>query len=182
MKTKYFYDENLVNSATLKIKYVKNNKTIIEKNYTKANLLIPEDLKDFYLNQIKKHKTKVYLKELVKNYKSILLNGCLEKYNPESKLNTAYQEKDLNLIKMSIYVEAEVWAELKQLKNFLNWSICRIVSFLVYLDWIGIVENIPREVVDMIVPEKNSFSLHYKSEFNSRFCLYRRKLYYRMYT
>ena len=99
----------------------------------------------------------------------------------EKKLNVGFQKKDLDLQKVNVEVEAESWAELKQLRLCTNWSVCRIVSLLVYFDWMGIAEDIPEKIKSIIVPDKAVILQRYEAVFNPKKSVYTRSFNIRRY-
>ena len=173
------------NDSLLKLNLNLSSSIKVEENWVQGSLLLPEFLEEFYSERVRIFKNK-YLKYLFDSYGHLLVQ-CYENdfeleylfLNNHQSINLGYQEKGLNLQKKWIRVTAEIWAKFKQLKHFLNQSVCKIVSMMVYLDWLGIVEFIPKEVRDFIVPEKQSNLFIYKSSLYSKSSYFYRRSRYR---
>ena len=153
---KLIYDKSKINDALLRIEWENGENKNVIRNYYIASILIPIELQTHFVNSTLGTPIGKYLKCLLLKYKTLLLADDFGLRKCE-KLNLGFQEKGLELEKISFQVEAEVWAELKVLKLALNWSVCRIVSFLVYLDSVCILEDIPESVVGIVVPKSPDF-------------------------
>jgi hypothetical protein len=172
MKQKLFYQQEFENDTKL---YVKIGKKV-EKNYCQVTLMIPEAIHDFFLAKIQGRRSRKYLAELMQKYKYLLIH---DKEEFERKFNLGYQKTGLDLQKVNIYADYETWAEAKQLKALSNWSCCRIFTFLVYLDWLGVEENLPKQHQDMVAPIKQRFVLYSKIYLNTKMSVYARRFYFR---
>lgn len=152
-------------------------KNLNEDQYS-STLLIPKDLIDFWnLKTVGgKSSCRDYLHLLLKKYRFLIYNGILEK---SETLMTKYQEKDLNLQKVAIRPYPEDWAELKQLKAFLNKSICLISVFLVMLDSLGVAESIPEQLSNFVIPTKSKFRVYTRSFLSRKNSTYHRQMQYR---
>ena len=143
-----------------------------------SSILIPAHLIEFWDSKTGEDEDsrRDYLHLLLKRYRFLVYNGILEKCEA---LMTKYQAKDQHLHKMAIRPYPEDWAELKQLKAFFNKSICYIVSFLVFLDSLGIAEFIPECLLSFGVPTKAGFRLYTKAIFSRENHFYDRQMQYR---
>jgi hypothetical protein len=153
---KLIYDKTKINDAVLRVEWEDEGKKHVILNKYIATILLPAELKFYFTNATVKTPIGKYLKILLHKYKTLLLTDEIGLKKCE-KLNTGFQEKGLELEKISFQVEAEVWAELKMLKLALNWSVCRIVSFLVYLDSVCLLEDLPESVAGIVVPKSPDF-------------------------
>lgn len=182
MKSKVVYPNKFINDALLFWKEEQKSKKVKKTNKSQGSVLIPIELDEFYSARAK-FLGSGYLKYLVESYGYLLLQEyssdspdkewlCMD---PKPSLNMGYQKEGMELQKHYIKVESEVWATLKQFRNVLNQSVCKIVTLLVYLDWLGIEESIPLEVKNIVVPEKRSFILHYEAQINSKMGHYTRR-------
>ena len=182
MQARAVYPNKFQNDAFLKWEEEKKGKKVKDCNKATGSVLIPEFLEEFYSARAKAFRSG-YLKFLVESYSYLLL----QEYDSDEEnkqwlglssrptLNTGYQQLGMDLQKHYIRVESEVWAMLKQLRNLLNQSVCKIVTFLVYLDWLGIEETIPQEIKQIVVPAKKKFILHYEAQFNTKMWHYTRR-------
>jgi hypothetical protein len=182
MKNKSVYPNQFINDALLKWKEGVKDKKVEKSNKARGTILIPQCLEEFYCSRAKELGSG-YLKYLVESYAYLLLqeysSDAPEKewlaMIPKQTLNMGYQETGLELQKHYVEVEANIWAMLKQIRNVLNQSVCKIVTLLVYFDWLGIEENIPLEVKQIVVPCKNKFILHYEAQINTKMFHYTRR-------
>ena len=182
MSKKLFYTRQYSNVSHLKVKmpygadgkinFYKPVRHVEEHNLTRGSLLIPKELYEHYCEQVKAVKSRSYVKSLLAKYRYLLF---LRPEEFETKLNVGYQKTKLDLQKVNVEVEAESWAELKQLRFCMNWSVCRIVTLLVYFDWMGIAEDLPEEIKSIIVPQQARVLQDYKAVFNTKKCIYTRK-------
>ena len=164
---KLIYEHSKINDSLLRIDWEeKDKKNLIQNKYI-ASILIPKNLNSHFTNNTIHSPVGKYLKILLLKYKTLLLTNEIGLKKCE-KLNLGFQEKGLELQKLSFQVEAEVWAELKVLKLALNWSVCRIVSFLVYLDSVCILEDIPEDVVGIVVPKTPNYFFISRFYFNTK--------------
>ena len=166
--TKSNYETDSVLSIKIENKVVNNNCIV--------SILLPKKLCPFYL-QIET-KPKKYFKELIRKYKSLLLNDTIGLKEKKS-INLGYQEKGQSLKKFSLEIESDVWAELKVLRFALNWSICKILSFLISLDQLGIVENFPESIGGLVVPKKTNFYFIGRFYFSTKKSIFYRRVTYK---
>jgi hypothetical protein len=188
MKEKLFYRKQFSNDSYVKVKmpygadgkinFYNTVRYVEEHNLTRGSLLIPKSLYEHYCERVKAVKSRAYVKSLLAKYRYLLF---MRPEDFEKKLNVGFQKKDLDLQKVNVEVEAESWAELKQLRLCMNWSVCRIVSLLVYFDWMGIAEDIPEKIKSIIVPDKAVVLQDYKAVFNPKKCVYTRSFNIRRY-
>ena len=180
MKEKIFNKRNFVNHGHLyEITYSVNNGEVKEENHTKyvhASLLIPEELISHFELILLKVDKKMFIEKLVKQGKQILLT---DQEFFSKKINTLYQDENLNLQKKSFRVEAGIWCELKQLRSILNWSVCRIMSFLLYLDRTGFFDELGDRLLEFVAPKIEKFFQYTKVFTASRTKQFVRKFYYR---
>ncbi len=143
-----------------------------------SSLLIPADLLDFWNKRTMgdEDSRRDYLHLLLKKYRFLIYNGILEK---RENLMTKYQEKDRGLRKLAIRPYPEDWAELKQLKAFFNKSICMIAVFLIMLDYLGVAESIPENLLSFGVPMQSQFRLYTKATLSRKNSFYDRQMQYR---
>lgn len=152
---------------------------VVEKEKEKfvhATLLIPEDLVPYFESVLARDKANRFIQRLLKQCKQALL---VDESLFSSNVNTLYQETHQNLKKKSFYVEASVWCELKQLRLIMNWSICRIMTFLLYLDSTGFFQALPDSVLDLVVPRIETFLQFSKAFLSSKKSTFIRRFYYR---
>jgi hypothetical protein len=154
-----------------KINFYNPVRFVVEHNLTRGSLLIPAEFYEHYCERVKVVKSRAYIKSLLAKYRYLLF---MEPEYFAKKLNVGYQKEHLDLQKVNVEVEAESWAELKQLRLCTNWSVCRIVSFLVQLDWMGIAEDLPEEIKSIIVPQTPMVLQRYEAVFNTKKCIYTR--------
>lgn len=126
------------------------------KSLSSSTILIPQKFASLLYLKQKEHGGKIglYLNFLISRYGYSLLNGLLQK---NDKLNTLYQSKDLNLVKVGFTPIMEDWATLKFIKVKLGISICAIFTFLVYIDSIGFNEIL--QLFGNGVPKLRNFEL-----------------------
>jgi hypothetical protein len=152
---------------------------VVEKEKEKfvhATLLIPEHLLPYFQTVLARDKANRFIQRLLKQCKQALL---VDENLFSSSVNTLYQENHQNLYKKSFYVEASVWCELKQLRLIMNWSICRIMTFLLYLDSTGFFEALPESVLDLVVPRIEIFLQYGKIFLSTKKSKFIRRFYYR---
>ena len=171
MKTKTFTHENYSNDSKLKSTLLEGDGEI-KKFFTDGTVLIPDGLFDHYRSKVDTLGVGEYFIYLLKNYRSFLK---LDPEDIERKLNLGYQIVGLELHKENIHVECEVWAELKMWKSFLNWSVCRIVTYLVQLDLAGIAEELPERFVSLVSPLLAKFFVKSKIVFSTKMSSYVRR-------
>jgi hypothetical protein len=180
MKEKIFNKRNYTNHSNLyDITYSIKDGEVIEENHTKyvhASLLIPEELIPHFEFILKKVDKKKIIEKLVKQGKQILLT---DQEFFSQKINTLYQDENLNLQKKSFRVEASIWCELKQLRSIINWSVCRIMSFLLYLDSTGFFEILEERLLEFVAPRVEKFFQYTKIFVTSKTNQFVRKFYYR---
>lgn len=129
----------------------------LEEN-TVSTLLIPESLKEAFLQKTKKYNgnTSSYLHSLLRRFRSVTHSGLIPE--PE-KLKTTYQDRDLNLQKISFKPKNEDWIELGELALVFGKSRCWIFVFLLKLDisnmWCTLVEA----GLEKIVPKISNLKL-----------------------
>ncbi len=182
MTARVVYPNRFKNDAFMKWEEDFKGKKVKKFNKVTGSLLIPEFLEEFYCSRSCAFGGN-YLKFLVENYAYFLLqeydseeeNKQWLAESPNLGLNMGYQKLGMDLQKHYIKVESEIWAMLKQLRNVLNQSVCKIVTFMVYLDWLGIEETIPQETKQVIVPVKRSYILHYEAQINTKMHHYTRR-------
>ena len=164
---KLIFDKSKINDALLRIEWENGDEKNIIRNHYIASILLPKELNSHFINNTTQTQVGNYLKTLLLKYKNLVLSNEIGLKKCE-KLNLGFQEKGMELKKISFQVEAEVWAELKMLKLALNWSVCKIVSFLVYLDSVCILEDIPDSVVSIVVPKTPNFYFISRFYFNTK--------------
>lgn len=174
MQEKLFYQQEFENDTVLRVEGL--NGKAAEKNYCQVTLMIPAEMYDFFLSKVQGRRSRKYLAELLIKYKFFLIHGV---ENFEKKFNLGYQAPYQDLKKANIYADYESWAEAKQLKALTNWSCCRIFTYLVYLDWLGIAENLPEKFISMVAPIKQKFILYSKIFFNTKMTIFARRFYFR---
>jgi len=143
-----------------------------------STLLIPKNLIVFWNTKTggEEDSRRNYLHLLLKKYRYLIYNGILGK---SETLMTKYQESGQGLQKVAIRPFPEDWAELKQLKAFLNKSICLIAVFLVMLDFLGIAEVLPETLASFGVPMQSHFRLYTKAILSKKNSIYKREMQYR---
>nr|MBP7283767.1 DUF1564 family protein [Leptospiraceae bacterium] len=128
-------------------------KNIYLEENTVSTLLIPEILIDDFRLKIKKYngKTALYLHSLLRRFRTITHSGMIPE--PE-KLKTTYQERDLDLKKVSFKPKNQDWIELGELALVFGKSRCWMFVFLLKLDlvnmWRCLVEAGLKKIVPMI--------------------------------
>jgi hypothetical protein len=158
------------NDKQLRTKF-KNNK--IKYNKTDGTVLIPEEFIEYF----KEQKGKLggggrYITKILKKYRYCLSHDVED---IAEQFNLAYQITGLNLQKCNVHISYETWAELKQWRAFLNCSVCKIVSFLVHLDWIGIAEELCEEHKTLVCPEFPKFFMECKAVISTKSSVYARR-------
>lgn len=134
-----------------KNKFVRKNINLEEN--TVSSLLIPGHLNEGFRTKTKKFKgnTAVYLHSLLRRFRTITHSGLIPE--PE-KLKTTYQDRDLNLMKVSFKPKNEDWIELGELALAFGKSRCWVFVFLLKLDlvnmWLLLVEAGLKKIVPMI--------------------------------
>ena len=118
-----------------------------------STLLIPEYLYEDFQLKTKKFKGNkaLYLQSLLRRFRTITHSGLV----PEAeKLKTAYQERNLDLQKVSFKPRNRDWLELGELALVFGKSRCWLFVFLLKLDllnlWRIVVEAGLKKIVPMI--------------------------------
>ncbi len=124
---------------------------INEEDNTSSTLLIPAHLlKDFLKQKAKYHQnTSLYLRSLIRRFRSITHSGLL----PDPiKIKAEYQEKKLELQKISFRPRNSDWIELGALALAFGKSRCWMFVYLLKLDLLGLWEILVRAGLKKIVP------------------------------
>ncbi len=171
-KLKLIYDQNFQNDFNTKI--LSDGEKVSQ--VTRACILVPEFLYDFFLAHGSRKKSREYFKGLLQRYRYILYH---DKAEFSGDFNTSYQDEGQNLKAKTISLECETWAEIKALKQLTNWSCCKIMTYFLYLDFLGVAENMPSEIGNFITPENAKFFLCSQIYFNTKTWTYHRRFYYR---
>lgn len=135
-----------------------NKNTFVRKNInleenSVSTLLIPEFLLEDFRLKTKKYKgnTALYLHSLLRRFRTVTHSGLIPE--PE-RLKTSYQERDLELQKVSFKPKNEDWIELGELALAFGKSRCWLFVFLLKLDlmnmWSCLVEAGLKKIVPMI--------------------------------
>lgn len=129
----------------------------LEENST-STLLIPEFLFDDFLLKTKKFKgnTALYLHSLLRRYRTVSYSGLIPE--PE-KLKTSYQDRDLNLKKVSFYPKNVDWIELGELALAYGKSRCWLFVFLLKLDLANMWSCLVEAKLNKIVPKISQLEL-----------------------
>ncbi len=128
-------------------------KKINKEDDTVSTLLIPKHLyKDFRLKSKKfKGNPSLYLRSLLRRFRVITHSGMIPE--PE-KLKTTYQERKLDLQKVTFKPKNQDWLELWELAFVFGRSRCWMFVFLLKLDlvnmWHALVEAGLKKIVPMI--------------------------------
>ncbi len=170
--SKLIYDQHFQNDFNTKI--LSDGEKISQ--ITRSTILVPEFLYEFFLIHGSKKKSREYFKELLRRYRYILYH---DKAEFSGDFNTSYQDEGQNLQAKTISLECETWAEIKTLKQITNWSCCKLMTYFLYLDFLGVAENMPEEFGNFITPETAKFFLCSKVYFNTKTWTYHRRFYYR---
>ncbi len=118
-----------------------------------STLLIPEYMHEDFRLKTKKFKgnTALYLHSLLRRFRTITHSGMIPE--PE-KLKTTYQERNLDLKKVSFKPRNEDWIELGELALVFGKSRCWMFVFLLKLDlvnmWHSLVEAGLKKIVPMV--------------------------------
>jgi hypothetical protein len=120
---------------------------------TVSTLLIPKYMQEDFRRKTKKYKgnTSLYLHSLLRRFRVITHSGMI----PEAeKLKTTYQERNLDLQKVSFKPKNQDWIELGELAFIFGKSRCWMFVFLLKLDlvnmWHALVEVGLKKIVPMI--------------------------------
>lgn len=129
----------------------------LEENTT-STLLIPEYLlADFHLKSKKfKGNYASYLHSLLRRFRSVTHSGLIP--DPE-KLKTSYQDRDLNLQKISFKPKNEDWIELGELALAYGKSRCWLFVFLLKLDLVNMWSCLVEAKLNKIVPRISKLEL-----------------------
>ncbi len=171
LKKKIIYNQNYKNDFDTKL--LSDGKKISQ--ITRATILVPEFLYDFFLAHGSRKRSREYFNLLLKRYRYILHT---DKGEFSGDFNTSYQDEGMNLKAKTISLECETWAEVKVYKQLTNWSCCKIMTYLLYLDYLGVGENIPAEFGNFVIPKEPKFFLCSKIYFNTKTWTYHRRFYY----
>ncbi|HMV41391.1 MAG TPA: DUF1564 family protein [Leptospiraceae bacterium] len=105
---------------------------------TTSSLLVPEHLIGILKRKIKENGSlKLYFKSLLFRYRSLNFSGILP---IPRKVKTEYQNKGLDLIRISFRVDNCDWIELGSLALACGKSRCYLFVFLLELDTFGLTE------------------------------------------
>ncbi|MBK9503475.1 MAG: DUF1564 family protein [Leptospiraceae bacterium] len=121
---------------------------------TRSSLLIPARHMSFFLEKVESHGGSValYLSHLLRRYRFLIQNGCLEKH---PFVKTGYQQKQQGLRRVDFVPLAVDWAELKCLRAFLNRSMTWIFVSLLLIDSLDLDKNLPEKYLEFVVPKKS---------------------------
>jgi len=140
-----------------------NTNTFTRKNIrleenTTSTLLIPESMLEDFRNKTKKFNgnTAAYLHSLLRRFRSVTHSGLIPE--PE-KLKTSYQERDLNLQKVSFTPKNEDWIELGELALAFGKSRCWLFVFLLKLDLVNLWNCLVEAGLNKIVPKISHLEL-----------------------
>ena len=128
-------------------------KTVNLEEDTVSTLLIPKNMHDDFRQKTKKYKgnTALYLHSLLRRFRIITHSGMIPE--PE-KLKTTYQDRNLDLQKVSFKPKNQDWLELGALAFVFGKSRCWMFVFLLKLDlvnmWHALVEAGLKKIVPMI--------------------------------
>jgi hypothetical protein len=124
---------------------------INEEDNTTSTLLIPAQLlEDFLKHKAKYHQnTSLYLRSLIRRFRSITHSGLLP---DPMKIKTEYQDKKLELKKISLRPRNSDWLELGALALAFGKSRCWMFVYLLKLDILGLWEILVRAGLKKIVP------------------------------
>ncbi|MBP7280039.1 MAG: DUF1564 family protein [Leptospiraceae bacterium] len=125
---------------------------------TVSTLLIPEHLKEAFLEKTKKYNgnTSLYLRSLLRRFRTLTHSGMIPE--PE-KLKTSYQDRDLNLKKVSFKPKNSDWLELGELALVFGKSRCWMFVFLLKLDLVGMWRSLVEAGLKKIVPMVTNLEL-----------------------
>ncbi|MBK8397280.1 MAG: DUF1564 family protein [Leptospiraceae bacterium] len=123
-----------------------------------STLLIPDYMYEQFRLKTKKYKgnTAVYLHSLLRRFRTITYSGMIPE--PE-KLKTTYQERNLDLRKVSFKPKNEDWVELGELALVYGKSRCWIFVFLLRLDLVNTWSSLVEAGLKKIVPMVNNLEL-----------------------
>ena len=116
-----------------------------------STLLIPEYLYEDFQLKTKKYKgnTALYLQSLLRRFRSISHSGLI----PEAeKLKTSYQDRNLDLQKVSFIPKNRDWLELGELALVFGKSRCWLFVFLLKLDILNLWSIVVKAGLKKIVP------------------------------
>ncbi len=116
-----------------------------------STLLIPEYLYDDFSLKTKKYKgkTALYLQSLLRRFRTITHSGMI----PEAeKLKTTYQERNLDLQKVSFKPKNADWMELGELALVFGKSRFWLFVFLLKLDLLNLWHSLVEAGLKKIVP------------------------------
>ena len=113
---------------------------------TRSSLLIPARNMSLFLEKVESHGGSValYLSHLLRRYRFLIQNGCLEKH---PFVKTGYQQKQQGLRRVDF--------ELKCLRAFLNRSMTWIFVSLLLIDSLDLDKNLPEKYLEFVVPKKS---------------------------
>jgi len=116
-----------------------------------STLLIPKYLNEDFRSKTKKYKgnTALYLRSLLRRFRIVTHSGLIPE--PE-KLKTSYQERDLDLQKVSFKPKNEDWIELGELALAFGKSRCWLFVFLLKLDLVNMWQSLVEAGLKKIVP------------------------------
>ncbi|MBK8399341.1 MAG: DUF1564 family protein [Leptospiraceae bacterium] len=139
-----------------KNEFVRKNINLEENSV--STLLIPEYLKEDLRLKTKKYKgnTALYLNSLLRRFRTITHSGMIPQ--PE-KLKTSYQERNLDLKKISLKPKNQDWIELGELALVFGKSRCWIFVFLLKLDLVNMWDTLVEAGLKKIVPTIPSLEL-----------------------
>lgn len=129
----------------------------LEEN-TVSTLLIPEYLNEDFRLKTKKYKgnVSVYLHSLLRRFRTVTHSGMIPE--PE-KLKTTYQERDLDLKKVSFKPKNQDWIELGELALVFGKSRCWMFVFLLKLDLVNMWRFLVEAGLKKIVPTVSNLEL-----------------------
>ena len=139
-----------------KNEFVRNNINLEDTSV--STLLIPDYMYEQFRLKTKKYKgnTAVYLHSLLRRFRTITYSGMIPE--PE-KLKTTYQERNLDLRKVSFKPKNEDWVELGELALVYGKSRCWIFVFLLRLDLVNTWSSLVEAGLKKIVPMVNNLEL-----------------------
>jgi hypothetical protein len=140
-----------------------------------STFLIPQTYMTLFQKKMEKFDWDLqsYLSYLLNKYRFLIRTGIIPKHD---YLKTGYQKKELNLKRVDFVPLAEDWAELKCLKTFFNRSMNWIFVFLLLLDDLDLVKNLPKDLADFVVPKVANFRQEVRAIISRKQSLYIRIL------
>lgn len=136
--------------------YFQNKNEFVRKNInleenSVSTLLIPEYLYEDFRLKTKKFKgnTSLYLQSLLRRFRTVTHSGLIPE--PE-KLKTSFQERGLNLQKVSFKPKNVDWIELGELAFAFGKSRCWLFVFLLKLDIVNMWNSLVEAGLKKIVP------------------------------